>query len=131
MTEIIEGMEAVSIHVRDIAKARRFYREVLGLSEVQYDERIQRAVYAIPGTPTVLIMHIKGPEEIGREPGTVTGIVFTHHDPAAACAEIKRRGGTITDEVSTLKLPGRSYIRGVVADPDGNEFIIRTLPKLE
>lgn len=130
MTEPIEGMEAVSIHVKDIAKARKFYKDVLGLKEIQYDERITRAVYAIPGTTTVLIMHVQGPNEIGREAGTITGIVFAHRDPRAACEEIKRRGGTITEEVDELKLPGRSYIRGVIADPDGNEFILRTQPKL-
>jgi catechol 2,3-dioxygenase-like lactoylglutathione lyase family enzyme len=36
MTEAIEGMEAVSVHIRDIERARKFYSEVLGLKEVSF-----------------------------------------------------------------------------------------------
>ncbi len=128
MTEIIEGMEAVSIHIRDIRKSRTFYSEVLGLKEVHYNEKISRAAFAIPGTSTVLTMHIQGPGEGGREPGTVSGIAFTNHDPGAACAEIRKRGGTITSEPELIKRPGMTMTLAVFADPDGNEFMIRSVP---
>lgn len=125
MTEIVEGMEAVTVHIRDVERARKFYRDVLGLKEVDYRPEISRAAYAIPGTSTLLTMHVQADGEGGREPGTVSGIVFSSSDPAAACAEIKRRGGTVVNEPVTAKQPIGTVTRAVFADPDGNEFVIR------
>ena len=125
MTDVIEGMEAVTVHIRDIAKARMFYSEVLGLREVSFQPQVPRAAYAIPGSSTLLTMHVQGEGEGGREPGTVSGVVFSHHDPVAACEEIRRRGGTIVNEPETFQRPFGTVTLGVVADPDGNEFIIR------
>ncbi len=125
MTDVIEGLEAVTLHVTDVPRARTFYRDVLGLTEILYDERSPRAVYALPGTTVQLRMHVQAPGEGGREPGTVSGIVFSHHDPVAACAEIRRRGGTIVGEPETVDLPGVRVTRAVIADPDGNEFVLR------
>lgn len=125
MTDVIEGLQAVAIHVTDVRRARAFYTRVLGLKELSYSEEYSRAAYALPGTSTLLTMHVMGEGEEGRPPGTVTGIVFEHHDPVAACEEIKRRGGSIVNEAATVQRPGVSYTLGVVADPDGNEFVIR------
>jgi catechol 2,3-dioxygenase-like lactoylglutathione lyase family enzyme len=124
MVEVITGLHGVSIHIRDIHKARSFYRDVLGLKELHFDDKASRAVYALPGTPTLLTMHVQGPGEEGRDPGTVSGIVFEHPDPSAACAEIKRRGGTITVEPKEIEFPGGKFTRAVFADPDGNEFLL-------
>jgi len=130
MVEVIESLGAVSVHIRDIKRARQFYREVLGLKEVSYSEEFSRAAFALPGTSTLLTMHVQGPGEGGREPGTVSGVVFWHHDPFAALEEIRRRGGTITDEPHTVDRPGVvTYTLGVFADPDGNEFVVRAPPK--
>ena len=129
MEEVIEGLEAVTIHVRDIQRARAFYREVLGLSEVSYIAKASRAAFAIPGSSTLLTMHPLGEGEGGREPGTVSGIVFFHRDPVAACAEIRRRGGTIVDEPHTFENPLGMVTLGVFADPDGNEFVLRHIQK--
>ncbi len=123
--ELVEGIEAVTVHIRDIVRARRFYSEVLGLREVSYLPQASRAAYAIPGTSTLLTMHIQGEGEGGREPGTVSGIVFSHRDPAAALAEIRRRGGTIVDEPKTYAAAVGTITIGVFADPDGNQFVIR------
>lgn len=125
MVEVIEGMEAVTVHIRDIQKARKFYSEVLGLKEVSFLPNAPRAAFAIPGTSTLLTMHIMGEGENGREPGTVSGVVFSHHDPAAACAEIRRRGGTIVDEPRTFAAAVGTVTLGVFADPDGNQFVLR------
>ncbi len=125
MDSVIEGVEAVSVHIRDIERARKFYSEVLGLKEVSFLPKAARAAYALPGTTTLLTMHPLGEGEGGREPGTVTGIVFSHHDPSAACAEIRRRGGTIVDEAETFPTALGTVTLGVFADPDGNQFVIR------
>jgi len=124
MSEVITGLHAVTIHIRDIQKARAFYRDVLGFKELNFDEKGSRAVFALPGTSTLLTMHIQPPGEEGRDPGTVSGVVFLHPDPATACAEIKRRGGAVTVEPRTIELPGARFVRAVIADPDGNEFVV-------
>lgn len=124
MPEVITGLHALTIHIRDIQKARAFYREVLGLKELSFVKSRNRAVFALPGTSTLLSMHIQGPGEGGREPGTVTGLIFHHPDPRAACDEIRRRGGMVTNEPRVVEFPGVKFVLGVVADPDGNEFVI-------
>jgi catechol 2,3-dioxygenase-like lactoylglutathione lyase family enzyme len=124
MTDVITGLSAVTVHIRDIQKARAFYRDVLGLQELGFDEQASRAVFSLPGTSTILSMHIQAPGEQGRDPGTVSGIIFSNPDPAAACEEIKRRGGTVTLEPRVVELPGMKFVRAAIADPDGNEFVI-------
>lgn len=124
MTEVVTGLHAVTIHIRDINKARTFYRDVLGLREVSFNEKAGRAVFALPGTSTILSMHVMSPGEEGREPGTVSGVVFSHPDPVGAVAEFKRRGGTVTLEPTVVELPGARFTRAVIADPDGNEFLL-------
>jgi predicted enzyme related to lactoylglutathione lyase len=124
MTEVISGLNAVTLHITDIQRARKFYTEVLGLREVKFDEKTNRSVFALPGTTTVLTMHVQQPGEGGRDPGTVTGVVFYSQDPMAACDEIKRRGGTLTMEPRVVEVLGGSFVRAVIADPDGNEFLI-------
>lgn len=128
MMAAVEGLEAVTVHVRDIHKARKFYGDVLGLKELQFDESVGRAVFAIPGTTATLRMHVYDPAEGGREPGTVSGIVFSHHDPVSACAEITRRGGSVTDPPHKVSPPGFTATLSVIADPDGNEFVLRSPP---
>ena len=124
MTEVITGVHAITIHVRNVDKARAFYRDVLGLKEHAFDPKAQRAVFAPPGTSTLLSMHVMAPTEEGREPGTVSGVIFHHPDPVAACAEIKRRGGEVTVEPHLVELGPVKFHRGAIADPDGNEFVI-------
>lgn len=125
MVEVIEGMEAVTVHVRDVAKARKFYAEVLGLREVDARPDSPRAAFEIPGTTTLLTMHVMGPDEGGREPGTVSGVLFSHRDPVAAFAELERRGAKILHEPDTFEAPIGTVTLGVFADPDGNEFVLR------
>ncbi len=117
MSDVITGLHAVTVHIRDIQKARTFYRNVLGFKELSFDENASRAVFALPGTSTLLTMHIQAPGEEGRDPGTVSGVVFRHPDPAAACEEIRRRGGTVTVDARVIELPGMKFVRAVVADP--------------
>ena len=128
MTEPIEGVEAVTVHIRDVHKTQKFYSEVLGLKQLQFDEKANRVVFALPGSPIQLRFHIQGPDEGGREPGTVTGLVFSHHDPVAAVEEIRRRGGTIVDEPHVITPPGMTSTLAVIADPDGNEYVLRSPP---
>ena len=129
MSEVIEGLEAVTVHIRDIQAARKFYGEVLGLKEVSFLPAASRAAFAIPGTSTLLTMHVQGDGEGGREPGTVSGLVFSHRDPVAACGEIRRRGGSIVDEPHSFPTAMGTVTLGVFADPDGNQFVLRHIQK--
>jgi catechol 2,3-dioxygenase-like lactoylglutathione lyase family enzyme len=124
MSDVIGGLYAVTVHISHVGRARTFYRDVLGLEELSFDEKSERAVFRLPGTPTILRMHVQGPGEGGREPGTVSGIMFWHADPNAAVAEIRRRGGVVANEPRLVELPHTKFLLAVVEDPDGNEFII-------
>jgi predicted enzyme related to lactoylglutathione lyase len=124
MSNVVAGLHAVTVHIKDVERARTFYRDVLGLKELMFDDRANRIVFALPNTTTLLTMHLMAPGEGGREAGTVSGIVFHHPDPAAACREIERRGGTITAEPTTVEAAVGSFVRAVIADPDGNEFVL-------
>jgi len=124
VNEIVAGLHAVTVHIRDPDAARTFYRDVLGLKELLFDEKAGRLVFELPGTSTLLTMHRPAPGEVGREPGTVSGIVFRNADPAAACREIRRRGGQVTVEPTVVETSLGSFVRAVVADPDGNEFLL-------
>jgi len=124
VSDVVAGLHAVTIHIRDAARARTFYRDVLGLKELIFDEKANRLVFALPETSTLLTMHIQAPGEEGRDPGTVSGVVFRHPDPVAACREIARRGGTITVEPRVVETAIGSFVRAVIADPDGNEFVL-------
>lgn len=124
MSDVISGLHSITLHIRDAELARPFYRDVLGLKELMYDVKASRLVFALPGSSVLLTMHVQGPGEGGREPGTVSGIVFHHPDPVAACREIARRGGSITVAPTVVETSVGSFVRAVFADPDGNEFLI-------
>jgi catechol 2,3-dioxygenase-like lactoylglutathione lyase family enzyme len=79
MTEVIEGLEEVTVHIRDVERSRSFYRDVLGLREVSFLPLASRVAFALPSTSVLLTMHVQAAGEGGREPGTVSGVVFTHH----------------------------------------------------
>lgn len=125
MTNLILGYAATSVHVNDIEKARKFYSNVLGLKEIQFDPQMNTAYFAIPGVNVPLSVHkYEGycrTEMPGRAPGTVSGIVFAVDDVHRAVTEIKNRGGRITDQPD--KRPWGS-VTATVADPDGNEFVL-------
>jgi predicted enzyme related to lactoylglutathione lyase len=124
MTPVIEGLQAVTVHVTDLERARAFYSKVLGLEEDGPVPNAPRVVFKLPGTPTRLVMHIQGPDEGGREPGTVSGILFHCADPVAACAAIRQKGGTVSNEPWTTQRGGATIVRAVIADPDGNQFLL-------
>ena len=124
MTDAIQGLSAVSIHVRDVPRARAFYRDALGLKEHAFDPRANSVVFEIPNSHVLLSMHIMAEGEGGREPGTVSGVIFRHEDPAAACAWIAAHGGTITVEPTNVQFGEAKFVRAAFADPDGNEFVV-------
>jgi predicted enzyme related to lactoylglutathione lyase len=124
MGTVVEGLQAVTVHVTDLQRAREFYSKVLHLEEDVPVPNAPRVVFKIPGTSTRLLMHIQGPDEGGRAPGTVSGILFQCADPVAACAAVHERGGSVVNEPWSIQRGGATIVRAVVADPDGNEFLL-------
>lgn len=122
-TPIVQGLPAVTIHVKSIAKAKEFYTKVVGLKDVsaKSDEIVKGASFEIPGTSTKLSMHEPFPNDPGRPPGTVSGIIFGVPNVQNAVTEITKRGGKITDAPTDAPWGGKL---AVFADVDGNEFVI-------
>lgn len=120
--DVIQGLDAVTVHLTAprAAKARDFYTRILGLKEMDWNEPQGRGVWQVPGGLT-LVAHVMMPGEPGREPGTVTGIMFATSDVHASAAEIKKRGGSVVDEPWKAHW-GPQY--ATVADPDGNEYLL-------
>lgn len=106
------GLWFVSLHVRDLPSARRFYEDVLGLpvEKVVGDDEV---LYGFFGT--TLSVHADPEGACGRLPGGPTGFYLRTRDLAASLAALRGRGVEITFE------DARSF---GFADPDGNEFVV-------
>jgi predicted enzyme related to lactoylglutathione lyase len=114
----------VTIHVKDLAKARAFYKDTLGLPENYYAPASDMAEYRLPG-PVALGIHQTFPGHTGRPPGTVTGIVLAVDDVPGTVRALKKRGVAITDEPE-------KFDWGTVAtfaDPEGNEYVVMSTPE--
>jgi predicted enzyme related to lactoylglutathione lyase len=121
----ITGLDAIWVHITDIAKARVFYRDVLGLPELGASDKGMWAMYEIPGGP-ILGVHRRFPREPGRPAGTVTGAFLRVDDVEEAVRRTEARGGTITDRPLQQSW---GDVHATVADPDGNEFVLSTRTK--
>lgn len=120
--DVIQGLDAITVHLTrpNAARARDFYTRVLGLKELSWDEAQGRGAWQIPGGAT-LVAHVMMPNEPGRPPGTVTGVMFAARDARASAEEIRTRGGTILDEAWKAAW-GPTYV--TIGDPDGNEYLL-------
>lgn len=121
MSKII-GTEAMSMHTNDMAKARRFYTEGLGLEEAFATPDDELVVFDVPNSgPIALHEWSQCQETGGRPPGTVSGIILQCDDVMGVEDRIEAAGGKVTagpDKGPT----GKRFV--VVADPDGNEMIV-------
>lgn len=122
MRSEVEGVDAIWVHIRNIKKARAFYRDVLLFKELAASDEEEYAIYKVPRGPRLGI-HRQGRNELGRPAGTVSGVYFKVKDPRRAARAIAKRGGRITDKPA--KQPWGDWT-ATVADPDGNEFVITT-----
>ena len=111
----IHGTDFVMYLVSDLARAARFYREVLGLPQELYSEEWQWAEFNCGN----LTLALKGGEKL---PETILGgrVALAVDDISAAHEELKQKG------VRVLSEP-RDY--GVcwameILDPDGNLVIL-------
>ena len=111
----IHGTDFVMYQVSDLARAAKFYRETLGLSQEVYSEEWQWAEFNCGNVTLSLHGGLKLPEQIagGR-------IALAVDDVHAACAELKSKGVRVVGEPVD-----HSVCCAVeVLDPDGNTVIL-------
>jgi catechol 2,3-dioxygenase-like lactoylglutathione lyase family enzyme len=110
----ISGIHHCSIKATDMERSARFYREVLGLQEIE-----------IPSTVPPAGIHVRwfmlGDEQIhlmpSNEPDAISSRHFALHvqDTQAARAHLKEQG---IEWKETTEIPGADRI--FLNDPDGN-----------
>jgi len=107
-----------SIHVHDLARSVRFYRDVLGLTLDSHAPEVGWADFKL-GAATLGI-HADPSEEGARAPGGSTGLYLGVASADEAAHEVARRGGDVVTKPTTYP-----YGRVVeIADPDGNVLML-------
>jgi predicted enzyme related to lactoylglutathione lyase len=111
----IRGTDFVMYQVSNLAKAARFYREMLGLPQEIYSEKWQWAEFNCGNVTLSLHGGMKLPKKIsgGR-------IALAVKDMRAAHKELKKKGARVLKEPHDY-----SVCRAMeVLDPDGNTVIL-------
>jgi len=112
---MIKELSFIAYYVRDVAQARRFYGDLLGLrpgdwfNELWIEYDLGNATFALDGTG----------EELGIQPGTSSGAAFEVDDIDALRLRLIDAGTTVT-EVFDFP-PCRACFAN---DPEGNRFIL-------
>ncbi|MBI3876757.1 MAG: VOC family protein [Verrucomicrobia bacterium] len=115
----LTGLHHCSILVTDMARAKRFYREVLGLREIGIPSTFPAAGLRVHwfelGGEHIHLLPAPQPDTIGQR-----HFAIRVDDAQAARQEFRRKGVEIAE---TVPIPGAD--RFFVRDPDGNriEFI--------
>ena len=109
---MIKDMAFVAYSVRDVPKARDFYRDVVGLTpgDAFGDVWVEFSV----GNTT---FGIGNGEPLGITPGTSFAATFEVDDVAAECERLAARGVPVTD-VNESPVCWSVF----VTDPEGNKF---------
>jgi catechol 2,3-dioxygenase-like lactoylglutathione lyase family enzyme len=113
------GLTHVAVAVKDVARASRFYRRVLGAVEIyRSDSFVQLQT---PGTRDVLVFE-RDRKKAGKAGGIAHfGFRLQHpKDIDAAAKAVKRAGGRIKEQGEFV--PGEPYL--FATDPDGYEIEI-------
>lgn len=113
---LVRGLNVVSLAVKDLDRARRFYGETLGLGEPWFaDEEMGWIEWGAQGSPGNIAVTIANGEV---QPGGGTTPVFNTDDCRAFHAELVRLGVRCEDPV---EVPGLlTYC--TFYDPDGNRL---------
>ena len=114
---MVTGMKNVVVFVRDIEKAKRFYKELLGLPLVQESPMMMEF---FPGGGATLgvatAMHEAAFPLVGRH----TGITLTVREIDLFCRRLAEEGVNFPEPLE--RSPWGKM--AVVADPDGNQFAL-------
>jgi predicted enzyme related to lactoylglutathione lyase len=108
----VEQVDFITVPTRDVAKAKTFYIDVLGLpSSEKSDDEVE--------TPNVTLS-FWNPEEQGEQfSSNPAGFALRVEDVESAVEEVRAAGGKIMGTVDT----GVCHM-GFVKDPDGNTVIL-------
>jgi len=110
----IDGLDHVNVRTDDLARARRFYRDVLGLREGE------RPPFPAPGAwlyaGDAPVVHLV--EDASAQPGSTAPldhVAFRAHDLAAVVRRLEAAGIPFDYH----EVPGRDACQVFVRDPDG------------
>ena len=125
-TQIVTGVDFISIPTTDLERSRQFYAEVLGLEESKHwGKENPMGIEFEPGTVTLALL---ANERLGLpfEP-TKVPIALQVEDVHAARAELESRGVTFEGETIDSGVCHMAHF----ADPDGNALMFhhRYAPK--
>ena len=113
-TLVVEGLHHVALAVTDLARAPRFYRDVLGLRELPVAGLVpaagDRQLHLVVHPPT---RTLRGTTEIDSRDGHVALRVASY---AGALEHLRRHGVVFRDQYDNLTPWAQIY----VTDPDGN-----------
>ena len=111
----IRGTDFVMYQVSDLAKAAKFYREILGLAQEVYSEEWQWAEFNCGNVTLSLHGGVKLPKKIcgGR-------IALAVEDVRAAHEELKKKGARVSKEPHNYSVCWAME----VLDPDGNTVML-------
>jgi predicted enzyme related to lactoylglutathione lyase len=122
--QIFKGINVVSLTVRNLAQAKRFYGEVLGLGTPAYDLPESGWIEWKTGNDANLAIT---PATGDFTPSHQTTIVFNVDDCHTAVAELRRRGVRCDDPVGVPDLVTYASFY----DPDGNRLQMVSAPPEE
>jgi glyoxylase I family protein len=109
----IAGVHHVSLNVRDTEEAGRFYRDVLGLEEIDRPAFGFRGMWLRSGPQEIHLLEVadhRAPE--GQH------FAFRVEDIDGVVAEIRRRGAEVSDPIP-IPVPGGGR-QAFLKDPSGN-----------
>lgn len=114
---MVEKIKNIVVFVRDLAAARRFYKDELGLPLSQETETMMEFFPAAESKlGVVLALHEAAQQLVGRH----TGVTLTVTDLDLLCQSLTEKGARFTEPLE--RTPWGKM--AVVADPDGNEFAL-------
>ncbi|WP_274911448.1 VOC family protein [Streptomyces sp. WZ-12] len=108
---LAQGRVATRLPAQDLARARRFYSERLGLEPV--DERPGGLLYRCGGTEFVVF------RSAGASPGTFTQMSWEVDDLDRVVSELGRRG-VVFEDVELPGMLGGGRTRDGIAEVEGN-----------
>ncbi|HEY3613539.1 MAG TPA: VOC family protein [Gaiellales bacterium] len=140
MITAVTGFDHVAITVSDLDRSLAFYRDALGLQEVERHRLEGEGISAMAGKPGVVMDVVRlttgnpaailvdlqqyvqpeGPTSTA-ELGDVahTHVCFVVNDIEAACAELRGRGVTLVSDPVSFELESGRLRVVFVKDPDG------------
>jgi catechol 2,3-dioxygenase-like lactoylglutathione lyase family enzyme len=140
MITAVTGFDHVAITVSDLGRALEFYRDALGLQEVERHRLEGEGISAMAGKPDVVMDVVR--LTTGNPPGILidlqqyvrpegatstaelgdvahTHVCFVVRDIEAACAELRGRGVTLVSDPVAFELESGRLRVVFVKDPDG------------